>query len=59
MSNFFKIFSVILGEAEQIVPIFVHNPKSQQVEAIVVTTANAALQAFGAPASQPPAPPAA
>jgi hypothetical protein len=41
--NFWAIFQAILGEAEQIVPLFVHNPKSQKIEAILVTTAGAAM----------------
>lgn len=44
MNTFLKIFQAILGEAEQIVPIFIHNPKSQQVEGVIVTTLNGALQ---------------
>lgn len=41
-----SIFKAILGEAEAIVPIFIHNPKSQQIEGIVVTTLNGALSAL-------------
>lgn len=41
------ILKLILGEAEQIVPIFIHNPKSQQIEAVVATTANAVVSTFG------------
>lgn len=43
-----EIFALILGTAEEIVPIFVHNPKSQQIESAVVTTTNALLQEFAA-----------
>lgn len=42
--NWLNILSLIFGAAEQIVPIFVHNPQSQKVEAIVMTTTNHALQ---------------
>jgi hypothetical protein len=45
-SNLLAIFQLILGEAEQIIPIFIHNPKSQQIEGIVVTTVNAATAAL-------------
>jgi hypothetical protein len=43
MPSWLKIITAILGEAEQIVPIFIHNPKSQQFEGIIVTTLNSAL----------------
>lgn len=38
------ILQLILGEAEQIVPMFIHNPKSQQIEGIIVGTANGLVQ---------------
>jgi len=38
-----QIVTLILGEAEQIVPIFIHNPQSQKIEGIVVTTVNSAV----------------
>lgn len=61
MQKWLQLILAILGEAEQIVPIFIHNPKSQQIEGIVVTTVNAAVNTL-APAlvalGQPPAPPA-
>lgn len=34
------ILKLILGEAEEIVPLFVHNAKSQKIEAIIVGTAD-------------------
>jgi len=43
MPSWLKIITAILGEAEQIVPIFIHNPKSQQIEGIIITTINSAL----------------
>jgi hypothetical protein len=43
MPSWLKIITAILGEAEQIVPIFIHNPKSQQFEGIIVTTLNSTL----------------
>ena len=38
--NWLLIFGTILGEAETLVPVFIHNPKSQQIEGVVVTQAN-------------------
>jgi hypothetical protein len=43
MANFWKIFELILGVGETVVPIFIHNPKSQAIEGVVVTTLNEAL----------------
>ena len=57
MKNWMQfIFSLILGEAEQILPIFVHNPKSQKIEAIVLTSAENAVAALAATPSPTPAP---
>lgn len=56
MNTFLKIFQAILGEAEQIVPIFIHNPKSQQVEGVIVTTLNGALQGLASTGAATPAP---
>lgn len=36
--NWLRIAQLILGEAEVIVPLFVHNPKTQQVDAVIATT---------------------
>lgn len=46
MHKLLAIFAAILGEAEQIVPMFIHNPNSQRIEGIVVTTLNGAFSAF-------------
>jgi hypothetical protein len=60
MKNWLQIISMILGEAEQILPIFIHNPKSQKIEAIVMTTAETAVAALAtAPVPAPAATPAA
>jgi hypothetical protein len=45
--NFAAILAAILGEAEQIVPVFIHNPNSQKIEAVVVSTVNGVLSALG------------
>lgn len=52
-SKWLSIFAAILGEAEQIVPIFIHNPKSQQLEGVIVTTANAAIAGLATPQMTP------
>lgn len=56
--NLKAIFSAILGIAEEVIPVFIHNPKSQKIEGVVLTTANAVASEFGvSPAA--PTPPAA
>lgn len=47
--TFLSIFALILGSAENIVPIFIHNPKSNQIEGVIVTTANGVLTGLSAP----------
>lgn len=56
--NLLSLLKLILGEAESIIPIFIHNPKSQQIEGVVVGTVNGVLGALGT-GSTPPTPPAA
>ena len=46
--NILQLIASILGSAEQIVPIFVHNPKSQRTEAIIVSTVSAVLAGLAA-----------
>lgn len=41
--SIWQILQLVLGTAETIVPIFIHNPQSQKVEAIIATTANNAV----------------
>jgi len=53
--NLLALLKLILGEAEQIIPIFIHNPKSQQIEGVVVGTVNGVLGALGT--NKPPVPP--
>ena len=53
--NFLALLKLILGEAEQIVPAFIHNPKSQKIEAVVFMTAATALSVLDPPAVTPPA----
>jgi hypothetical protein len=55
--NFLKILELILGTAEGIVPVFVHNTQSQKIEAVILTSVNGLLEALAAQASAPaPAP---
>jgi hypothetical protein len=52
--NLLKVISLVLGTAETVVPIFIHNPQSQQIEGVVVTTLNGVLQGLSAtPAAKP------
>jgi hypothetical protein len=57
-----QILELILGTAESVVPIFIHNPKTQQIEGVIATTLNGALSAFpvsaslAAPVAAPAAP---
>lgn len=46
--NFLKIFEAVLGIGVQVIPIFIHNPQSQQVEAIIITSLEAAMKALNA-----------
>ena len=56
LSIFTTIAQFILGDAQAILPIFIHNPKSQQIEGVILTTAEADLQALlGQPPTTPPA----
>lgn len=46
------ILKLILGTAEEVVPIFVHNSQSQKIEAVIVGTVNGVLEGL---TPQPPA----
>jgi hypothetical protein len=46
--NWLALFEAILGVGEKVVPIFIHNPKSQQVEGVVVSTAEGVGQVIAA-----------
>ena len=54
--NLLKLLALILGTAEEVVPIFIHNPQSQKIEGIVIGTVNGVLQ--GLIPATPPTPPA-
>ena len=38
--NWLSVLGLFLGTAETIVPIFIHNPQSQQIEGVVMTATN-------------------
>lgn len=38
-----QIIQAIIGISEEIVPVFIHNPTSQKIEGVIVTTLNGAL----------------
>lgn len=38
-----QIIQTVFGIAEEIVPVFIHNPTSQKIEGVIVTTLNGAL----------------
>ncbi len=42
-----EIIRAVVGAAEEIVPIFIHNPKSQKIEAVIITGADHALENLG------------
>jgi hypothetical protein len=42
-----KIFELVLGTAETVVPIFIHNPNSQKVEGVIVSTLPGVIQGLG------------
>lgn len=53
--NLMQFLQLLFGEAEQIVPMFIHNPQSQKVEGIVVGTLGGLLAGFGNILTPPPA----
>lgn len=42
--NWLQLVQLLFGAAESIVPVFVHNPQSQKIEAVVVTTVDHVLE---------------
>lgn len=51
--NWLAILKLVLPLAEDVVPIFIHNPESKQIEGVVVTTLNGLLQLNAAPPALP------
>ena len=39
-TSWLTFLGLFLGTAETIVPIFIHNPQSQQIEGVVMTSTN-------------------
>lgn len=48
--NLLLLIQTLLATAEEIVPIFIHNPASQKVEGVIVSTVNGVLAGLGKPA---------
>lgn len=45
--NLLKLIEAFLGTAEEVVPVFIHNPKSQKIEGVVVGTMDGILEGLG------------
>lgn len=41
-----QIIALITGAAENVVPIFIHNPTSQKIEGVIIGDVNAVLSAL-------------
>lgn len=52
--NFLKIIEAIIGVGEEIVPIFIHNPKSRKIEGVIVSTLNGVLGGLGSNSGSTP-----
>jgi predicted glutamine amidotransferase len=51
--TFLDIITLLVGTAEEIVPIFIHNSQSQKIEGAIVGTANNLLTTLMTQAAQP------
>ena len=49
------IIELLIGTAENIVPLFIHNPKSNAIEGVIATVVNSVMEQ-GPVALAPPAP---
>lgn len=47
-----NIIEALLGTAEEIVPVFIHNAKTQKLEGVIVTTANTVFAELGTAATK-------
>lgn len=56
MSHWQQILLAILGTAEKVIPVFIHNPKSQQIEAVVVSTLDGVLSGLATVTPPPETP---
>jgi len=52
--TFLNVLKLILGEAAEIVPAFIHNPQSQKIEGVVISTLPGVLQAVSDATGKPP-----
>jgi arylsulfatase A-like enzyme len=41
-----QLLQLIVGAGEVVVPIFIHNPKSQQIKGVIVSNLSSVLKAF-------------
>jgi hypothetical protein len=57
--NLLQLIETIIGVGEEVIPIFIHNPKSQKIEGIVIGTVNGILSGLAPAAPATPATPAA
>lgn len=46
MGSIAQIIALITGAAENVVPIFIHNPTSQKIEGVIIGDVNAVLSAL-------------
>lgn len=44
--NLFQILSLALAGAEEVLPLFIHNPKSQKIAAVIMTDSASVLGAM-------------
>ena len=51
------IIELLIGTAENIVPLFIHNPKSNKIEGIIATVLNSVVPQLPSVISPPPAAP--
>jgi arylsulfatase A-like enzyme len=48
-----QLLQLIVGAGEVVIPIFIHNPKSQQIEGVIVSNLSSVLKAFPTLTGQP------
>ena len=54
--NWLALFQLIMGIEEQVVPLFVHNPKSQKVTGIILVAESALADVIQALTKKPTTP---
>jgi len=53
MNTFLKIFQVVIGVEQKLFPVLMHDPKTQAIAGIILTTEEAALAMFQKPSTTP------